>query len=76
VYETIHFQDKQEKVDAFYGEGMDESERAAFLSENGIDYVFYGRAERGLGRFKPAEAEYLTERYRNEDAVIYQVVER
>ncbi len=72
VYETIDFQDKQQQVDKFFNAETIDAERIEFLRANHISYLFYGRAEKELGAFDPAQASYLHRVYDNQDAVIYQ----
>lgn len=72
-YETIHFQEKQEKVDEFFDARTDDAARVRFLSENQIRFVFYGKAEEALGKFEPARASYLNPVFENADAVVYAV---
>lgn len=75
VYETVHFQSKQRAVDKFFSEAANDVARKHWVRENGIRYVFYGEAERALGAFDPAGAEYLQRVFANKDAVIYRVRE-
>lgn len=72
-YETIHFADKERDVDNFFQSSIDNTARVQFLSENQIRYVFYGQAERALGKFDPSQASYLLPVFKNADAVVYVV---
>lgn len=54
-YETIHFEQKQAAVEKFFSAVTTEEMRVEFLRVNGIDYLFYGSAERALGGFDPAK---------------------
>ena len=47
------------KVNAFYGSGMSDELRVAFLEEHGVDYVLWGPAERDLGEWNPGAANFL-----------------
>jgi len=70
-YETIHFETKQAAVERFFDATNDDATRREFLRANGIGYVFYGRAERQLGRFEPVQADYLQRVYENGTVTIY-----
>lgn len=70
-YETIHFETKQAAVERFFDATNDDATRREFLRANGIGYIFYGRAERQLGRFEPAQADYLQRVYENGTVTIY-----
>lgn len=50
----------REDVGRFYSAGMTEAERAVFLREFGVSYVFWGPNERSLGEWDPRKAAYLT----------------
>ncbi|MCB8951020.1 MAG: hypothetical protein H6650_03305 [Ardenticatenales bacterium] len=41
------------------------------LAQNGIDYVFYGPAERDLGDFDPAQAAFLQPVWQNGVVAVY-----
>lgn len=73
VYETIHFREKGKQVDEFFAASTSDSAREQFLRENGIEYLFYGRAEKALGAFDPSSAAYLNMLISDSNAVIYQV---
>ncbi len=70
-YETVHFETKQAAVERFFDAANDDATRREFLRANGIGYVFYGRAERQLGPFEPAQADYLQRVYENGTVTIY-----
>ncbi|HZQ05890.1 MAG TPA: hypothetical protein VFD70_04875 [Anaerolineae bacterium] len=74
VYETIHFQAKQQQVDQFFAAETNDTKRIEFLRANHIAYLFYGRTEREAGGFNPSRAAYLKPTFQNEQATIYQVV--
>jgi uncharacterized membrane protein len=57
----------------FFGDGSD-AFRRQLLHEHGIDYVFYGPAERALGTFDPGQAPYLRQVYEDAGVQIYQVL--
>jgi len=70
--ETVDAEGKEAMVARFFGAETDESWREWLLAEYGIDYVFWGPAERALGDFDPAQAPYLRPAY---DAGEYRVLE-
>lgn len=50
---TMDFNRKREMVKTFFDSATPDSERQALIREYGIRYVFYGPAERALGRYDP-----------------------
>jgi hypothetical protein len=72
-YETVEFEAKRRQVELFFDEAAAESQRLATLEHFGVDYVFWGRAERELGGFDPATADYLAPVFLRGDVTVYQV---
>ena len=57
----------------FFVDG-DDAFRRQLLGDYGVDYLFYGPAERALGDFSPGAAAYLRPVYDNGPVQIYQVL--
>ena len=72
-YETIRFEEKRAAAEKFFDAATDDAWRAARLREYRIAYVFWGKAERDLGKFDPENASYLERVFANEQARIYRV---
>ena len=58
--ETLYNEEKKQALERFFDAATDDGWRQALLEEYGVDYVFYGPRERGLGDWDPDEAGYLT----------------
>ena len=71
--EAMDAEEKNEQVARFYRSGGDDAWRRQLLSGYGVDYVFWGRAERRLGRFDPRARTYLQEVYAAEDHIVFAV---
>ncbi|RLD03697.1 MAG: hypothetical protein DRI56_12045 [Chloroflexota bacterium] len=71
--ETVHAKELRPRVQAFYQAGTSLEERLALLDEYQVNYVFYGPAERELGEWSPAQADYLTPVYQDGDYAIFVV---
>lgn len=71
--ETVHVEMKLELLRRFFGENSDDFRRR-LLADYGINYLFYGPAERVLGAFDPSQVSYLRQVYDNGGVQIYQVV--
>ena len=61
--ETVDADDKEAMVTRFFGAATDDSWKQWLLAEYGVDYVFWGPAERALGDFDPGQAPYLKQVY-------------
>lgn len=70
---TAQFPEKFYKVEQFFREWNDD-EKASFLKENKIDYLFFGPEEKELSAFNPDEKSYLKKVFENSLASIYEVV--
>ena len=70
--ETVNSEMKNAMLRSFFG-GGDDTFRRRLLADYGVNYVFYGPAERALGDFSPAAAPYLRPVYDNGAVQIYQV---
>ena len=71
--ETIHTEELYPRIQAFYQVDTLSKERRVLLDEYQVNYVFYGPAERELGSWNPAQAEYLTPIYQSGDYTIFSV---
>ncbi|HLH72429.1 MAG TPA: hypothetical protein VKX96_04025 [Chloroflexota bacterium] len=57
--ETLDFNQKRLDVQRFFDPATPDQQRLATLQQFHVRYVFYGPAERQLGSYDPARAEYL-----------------
>jgi hypothetical protein len=71
---TIDYQQKAAAVAQFFDAGTPQQVRRDLLRDGGIDYIFYGAAERVLGTFDPGSADYLSLAFEAEQASIYRVL--
>jgi hypothetical protein len=70
--ETMDVAEKTRMVEAFFDE-MPDVQRQTLLRDYGIRYVFHSLTEEAPGGFDPGRAAYLTLRYQNKDAAVYEV---
>lgn len=71
--ETMRFDEKMALMRRFYGAESDDTWRRGLLEEYGVDYVFWGPAERAVGSFDPASARYLREAYDEAGYLVFEV---
>ena len=71
--ETIYMNEKMDQLEWFLKDNQEAKEKYQFLKQNGVDYLFYTEDEKKLGTFNPASHDFLTEVYRNDKVVIYEV---
>jgi len=71
--ESANWPERETQVAAFFDAATADTWRTAFLRQYGITYVFYGSAERALGRFDPEVAFYLEPVFSCEEVTIYRV---
>lgn len=71
--QTVDFYDKQERVEQFFDGSVSDQARLGTVCVFGVDYVFYGPAERDLGDYDPAYSTWLTEVCSTPLVGIYQV---
>jgi hypothetical protein len=71
--ETVHFAEKKALVARFFDAATDDAWRRDLLEKYGIDYVFWGPAERRVGDFDPRAAAYLRAIYDADGYVVFQV---
>jgi len=57
--ETVNAEEKEAQVERFFDVTTDDAWRRQLLARYGVDYVFWGPAERALGAFNPRVASYL-----------------
>jgi hypothetical protein len=57
--ESVHLAEIKPLVDDFYGSGMADEQRVELIRRLGVQYVFWGPAERALGDWSPNQAAYL-----------------
>ncbi len=74
--ETVYFVEKKVLVARFFDEGTSDRWRYEMLTYYGVDYVFWGPAERALGNFDPYRATYyLWPVYEANGYAIFRVVQ-
>jgi hypothetical protein len=61
--ETVRFAEKKALVARFFDAATGDAWRQDLLAEYGVDYIFWGPAERQVGDFDPQVAAYLREVY-------------
>jgi hypothetical protein len=71
--ETAFYDGKKADVSLFFDEATPDAERQSILRRYGVDYVFYGPAERELGSFRPMAASYLRAVFEAGGVSVYQV---
>ena len=57
--QTVDFYDKRARVARFFDAATLDEERAETVEAFGVDYVFWGPAERALGAYNPAATPWL-----------------
>lgn len=73
--QTLSYFRRREAVERFYGDRFSESDRLKFLRDQGIRYVIFGRQERALGQYQPANSTFLRRVFSAGQTVIYEVVD-
>jgi hypothetical protein len=71
--ETAFYDRKKADVSLFFDGATPDAERQSILRRYGVDYVFYGPAERELGSFRPMAASYLRAVFEAGGVSVYQV---
>jgi uncharacterized membrane protein len=64
--EAMDAEEKKALIDRFFDTTTDDAWRQRFLTRYGVDYVFWGPAERDLGDFDPRRVRYLDQAYQVE----------
>jgi uncharacterized membrane protein len=70
----VDYYGKERMVNEFFAAATNNSRRQSILQQFGVDYVFYGPAERALGGFDPSGAPYLNSVLKLPRVDIYKVV--
>ncbi len=70
-YETIHFEDKMNRVEQFFGSTVDDVWRRDLLNDYHVTYVWWGPRERSLGEFDPNKVAYLERAFSNSDVTLF-----
>ena len=71
--ETVDADEKEVMVERFFSAATNDSWRQWLLAEYGVDYVFWGPAERALGDFDPGRVAYLRPIYDGNGYSIFEV---
>jgi hypothetical protein len=71
--QTVDFYDKRNRVARFFDVAAPDEERVETIYNFGVDYVFYGPAERELGDYDPATASWLDLTFSAPKAEVYRV---
>lgn len=72
LYETIDYQKKVERSEAFFANRLNEAEAQAFLQENRVTWVFIGQQEAATP-FQPDTQPYLTRAFAQGHSAVYRV---
>jgi hypothetical protein len=72
--ETADYDVKNRLMWRFFDASTDDGWRQELLEEHGIDYVFWGPAERQVGSFDPRSASYLRKIYDEDGYAIFEAV--
>lgn len=60
-------------IEKFFTESLANAQYFDMLTENDIEFIFYGEHERSLGQFRPDEADYLKMIHRNSSVEVYRM---
>jgi hypothetical protein len=71
--ETLYREEKEAAARRFFDPATDDAWRQDLIDRYGIDWVFYGPAERELGSWDPAGAPFLLPSYRESGYAIFRV---
>jgi hypothetical protein len=71
--ETVRFDEKKALMARFFDAATNDAWRQELLEEYGIDYVFWGPAERQVGDFDPRGVAYLREIYAANGYTIFEI---
>ncbi len=71
--ETVNAEEKEAQVEQFFDATTDDAWRRQLLARYGVDYVFWGPAERTMGAFNPHLAFYLRPVYEGGDYAVFEV---
>ena len=73
--QTVDFYDKTERVKRFFDAAVSDDERVDTLHTFDVAYIFYGPAERALGKYDPGESSLFTEVFSSPQVRLYAVQE-
>ena len=71
---TMDFVAKRAMVQRFFQADTPDEERRQLLTRYGVDYVFYGPAERALGAYEPDRAPFLEPVFEEAGTAVYRVL--
>lgn len=71
--QTVDFYRKTDMVHQFFDDETSQARRWEILETYGVDYVFYGPAEREIGDYIPASSPFLQQVYASPQVELYQV---
>ncbi len=71
--QTLDFYGKSDMVEEFFAGETDESRRQEILRQYGVDYIFYGPVERGMGSYNLETSPFLRQIYTSPQVEVYQV---
>ena len=74
--ESVHADEKKRLVAYFFDGATDDAWRRDLLSQYGVDWVFWGPAERTMGDFDPSQAAYLAPVYDAPEYTLFRVEEQ
>jgi hypothetical protein len=74
--ESVHADEKKRLVAYFFDGATDDAWRRDLLSQYGVDWVFWGPAERAMGDFDPSQAAYLAPVYDAPEYTLFRVEEQ
>ena len=69
--ETTHFASKVQTVMDFYAIQNSDAARQVFLQDNAIDVIWYDQAARLMGRWSPADADFLVPVFTSDTVTLY-----
>jgi hypothetical protein len=73
--ESVNAREKRVLVGHFFDSATDDAWREHRLEKYGVDYVFFGVAERALGDFDPHGVDYLERVYETDGYTLFEVIE-
>jgi len=73
--ESVRAGEKKALVARFFNAATNDTWRQHLLAEYGVDYVFWGPAERALGAFDPRDTDYFNFVYEMDDYTLFEVIE-
>jgi hypothetical protein len=72
---TLYFNAKRSMVAGFFAAETSDQDRRQILGAYGVRYVFQGPAERRLGTYDPANAEYLRVAFETPNTRVFEVID-